>query len=247
MNASANGDTTTLYSPWKLFISAPIPLAMAKADARPCSKLLFGRLLMFAGQDGACYPTLSRISESMCWSERKVSRELAHLVRLGVLKRRQLKYNRSAHCSFVWQDFLAGSLIRPDTGLEVGRPYLPYKRFLSAFVPLPVLQLEKLASGAKLLFGVLALHAADGCHCFPALAQLATEMACSERTVSRWMDELVKHGFIRRFRTDPSCNSTCVFIWNESLRSGLRSDVVVNAFESPLGEYFGVGTFKSGS
>jgi hypothetical protein len=212
------------YSPFRLFVAAPLPWALVGSNLSPCSKVLYSRLALFSGEDGACFPGLATIARSMSWSERKALRQLSKLKSGGFLERWQPGWNRSAHCAFIWQEILAGSLLHPDPSLQVGCRYNPYRRFKCIFVPLPLLSCGSLCSGAKLLFGVLGSHAGGECLCFPSFPALARETATSKRTVSRWMDDLVAHALIRRFREPHHTNSTSIFIWNDMLASGVRRD-----------------------
>jgi len=214
------------YCPYKLLIAAPIPWSLVRLDLRPCAKLLYGRLVTYAGQDGACYPSVPTLGREMGWSERKVSRELAILVGLKLLRRWQPGWNRSAHCAFLWNELLADDLFVSDPCLQVGHPYNPYRRLKCIFIPLPIIASAILSSGAKLLFGVLANHAGEEFYCFPTLRQLCQETACSERTVQRYITQLVDGGFVRRYRIDAYSHTTYRFLWHPALYDGLRSDAV---------------------
>lgn len=57
---------------------------------------------------------------------------------------------------------------------------------------------RSLNHGAKALYALLATFASPERTAFPSIARLADELAVSTRTIARWLDDLTKHGYLRR-------------------------------------------------
>src|SRR5579863_2370923 len=103
--------------------------------------------------------------------------------------------------------------------LEPGQVYIPYKLFVGIFVPSALCRCSDLSEGAKLLFGLLALHSGKDGHCNPSQECLAGELAKSVATIGRWQQELIRACLIRVRRVGSGRSNEFEFRWNPILAS----------------------------
>ena len=102
-----------------------------------------------------------------------------------------------------------------------GKPFLPYRLFISALVPRSLCSRDDLSPGSKLLYGRLALYSGANGRCNPKLETLAADMGVPRTTVKRWLAELVENDLIIRVRGGQGQSASCVFLWHESLSESL--------------------------
>lgn len=67
------------------FVAVPYDV-FTDPSLRPTEKLTVGRLLLFAGKDGRCYPSHETLSRELCLKPRQVRNLLASLKRKGRLQ-----------------------------------------------------------------------------------------------------------------------------------------------------------------
>ena len=106
--------------------------------------------------------------------------------------------------------------------MKPGEPYSPYRLFLCAFVPLPIMAMTDISPGAKLLFGRLALYAGQNTTCFPKLDRLSADLGSSVDSIGRWMAELTAAKLLNRAQKGSGRPAECEFIWHAAL-SGVTS------------------------
>ena len=69
--------------PYKLFLNVMVPDTLLRYKGlSSSSKLCFGQLARFAGQNGACFPSVATVAAAMGLSSRQVERCLAQLEQL---------------------------------------------------------------------------------------------------------------------------------------------------------------------
>lgn len=84
------------FNPYKQFYGLFIPNSIAmQPELLDSHKLLLGRLMQFAGQNGKAYPTVKRLSKELAWDKRKVQRNIKNLKDLGLLNVNRLDPNNS--------------------------------------------------------------------------------------------------------------------------------------------------------
>lgn len=108
---------------------------------------------------------------------------------------------------------------------DAGRPFIPFRQFNGALVPEALLKYTGITRGAKSLYGVLARYAgADGL-CFPRQRRLAVDLAASERSIQRWVSELVAAGLLARARRGRGNRANSyLFLWQPILGTQLLLD-----------------------
>ena len=75
----------------------------------------------------------------------------------------------------------------------------PYRQFIGVVIlPNCILQLEGLSQGAKLAWGRLAQYAGESGDAYPSLKTLGEELGVKEAQARRYVEELVKAGFLER-------------------------------------------------
>lgn len=80
------------FNPYKQFYGLFIPNSIAMQPALLDShKLLLGRLMQFAGQNGKAYPTIKRLAIELAWKPQKVQRNIKNLKDLGLLNVNRLE------------------------------------------------------------------------------------------------------------------------------------------------------------
>jgi hypothetical protein len=78
------------FNPHRLFrtINIPEPVFLCQ-ELSMASKMIYGRLYRYAGEDGVCYPAVSTIAKEVGVADRQVQRSLLQLETLGFLRRCQ--------------------------------------------------------------------------------------------------------------------------------------------------------------
>jgi hypothetical protein len=96
------------YSPYRVFLSAPIPLAvMAMPNLSPGAKLLFARLALYAGRNTKCYPSLDRLARDLGTSTDAIGRWLKELTDPKFIHRARKGPGKTAECEFLWHASLS--------------------------------------------------------------------------------------------------------------------------------------------
>lgn len=103
-----------------------------------------------------------------------------------------------------------------------GEEFSPYRRFYIAPVPRSLLADQRLSQGAKLLWGVLAMHHGEEAKYNIGITQLAAELGVSTDSVGRWMKELVIFPLIKRTRRS-GLPWRYVFVWHRVLEESLQN------------------------
>lgn len=109
--------------------------------------------------------------------------------------------------------------------MKPGEPYSPYRLFLCAFVPLPIMGMPDLSAGAKLLFGRLALYAGQNTKCYPGLSRLATDLGASVDSIGRWLAELQNAKLLNRAQKGAGKTAECEFTWHSALSAAASAEV----------------------
>lgn len=94
------------FNPWKRFRFLPVPEAMARYKGLPPgAKLVFGRLLRYAGRDSLCWPSVPKLAEEVGLGVRQTQKYLTALESQGFIRReRQFRdgAQTSNHFTFLW-------------------------------------------------------------------------------------------------------------------------------------------------
>ncbi|MEO7651047.1 MAG: helix-turn-helix domain-containing protein [Bryobacteraceae bacterium] len=99
-----------VYCPYKLFRNVMVPDTLLRFKGlSPSSKLCFGQLARYAGENGACFPSVATIATSMGLSGRQVERCLTQLESQRFIQR-IARRNTSNWFQFLWHPVLQGSL-----------------------------------------------------------------------------------------------------------------------------------------
>ena len=76
------------FNPFGLFLGIWIPEALLRAAGiSPGAKLIYGRLMRYAGPDGNCYPAVPTLASEVAISVRQTQKYLAELERCGLIRR----------------------------------------------------------------------------------------------------------------------------------------------------------------
>lgn len=115
--------------------------------------------------------------------------------------------------------------------LSPGDAFNPYRLFNGPVIPYAVLGMAGISDGAKLLYGVLAMNMAGKGECAVFRRTLAEQLATSEPTIGRWLNELTKAGLIQTRKQGPNAAAKYRYQWREELRTCLRKDTSVEVLE----------------
>lgn len=101
---------------------------------------------------------------------------------------------------------------------SIGETYIPFRRFKGCLIPESLLSGTTVSHRAAVLFGVLARFSGKDGLCFPGQIRLAGIFGVTERTVQRWLRELVSAGFIRTTRRGLGTRTNAYnFVWHHLL------------------------------
>ena len=103
------------------------------------------------------------------------------------------------------------------TGDErVGDIVIPYKKFISSWIPDPVMASD-LTAGAKLCYGVLARHAGEDGNCYPSMERIGRCIGVTDRTAKKYVAELAAKGYIFiESRKKEHASNRYHFIWHQT-------------------------------
>lgn len=77
-------------NPYKLFHGSFIPnWLLSRSEVSANAKLLYARLGQFAGQDGACYPGIDRLSQELGFSISTIKRALTELEKSNLIEHKR--------------------------------------------------------------------------------------------------------------------------------------------------------------
>lgn len=100
------GKQVQFFNPRKLFYGAFIPNAILKyPKLTPSAKLLYARLIQFAGTNNYCFPSYSTLSQELSLSKRQIIRLIKELEREGFIYIERVtneKENTSNRFWFIW-------------------------------------------------------------------------------------------------------------------------------------------------
>jgi hypothetical protein len=75
------------YNPWRLFVGCFIPNAIARCTVlSSTSKIVFGKLCQYAGQNGQAYPSYKTLATDVGVERRQAIRAVKELVDFGLIK-----------------------------------------------------------------------------------------------------------------------------------------------------------------
>jgi hypothetical protein len=106
----ANGE---LYNPWRVFVGSFIPNAILRCrELSSTSKLVFGRLCQYAGENGQSYPTYRTLGHEVGIDRRQAIRAVKELEKFGLIQpcgRFRLDGGSTSNIYiFLWHRILAG-------------------------------------------------------------------------------------------------------------------------------------------
>lgn len=115
--------------------------------------------------------------------------------------------------------------------LKTGDTFNPYRLFNGPVIPYAVLGMSGISDGAKLLYGVLAMNMGGKGECAVFRRKLAVQLATSESSIGRWLNELAKAGLIQSRKQGPNAAAKYRYQWREELRTCLKKDVSAEVLE----------------
>jgi hypothetical protein len=112
----------------------------------------------------------------------------------------------------------------PDPKPEVGRPFIPWRKFRSIVViPVAIFLNKDLSHAAKLMYGRLLYYAGKDGKCYPLVGTLAKELGITRRQARSCLRELEQAEFIKRnYRVGTS--SFYTFLWHKSFEASEEND-----------------------
>ena len=118
--------TGEIYNPWRVFVGSFIPNAVLRCSyLSPTSKLIFGRLCQYAGENGQSYPTYSTLGHEVGIERRQAIRAVKELENFGLI--RAIGRSRSDGGStsniyvFLWHGIFSGEdSLHPDVSNDTG-------------------------------------------------------------------------------------------------------------------------------
>lgn len=198
------------FRPFNRFVGIIIPKTLASnGDLKHGSKLTFGKLARYNGNNGQCNPSLGTIAEDLDVTKRSASRYKKELVEKGYIKVGSKNDGDSFSTnsySFIWVEDLADSLknengsedswdvkensegFDPDDFKE-GEEYSPYKKFNGPFIPEPILK-EDVSQGAKLCYGHLNRTLGKEGDSLPSINEIAEALGVSKGSAVGYVKEL---------------------------------------------------------
>jgi hypothetical protein len=97
------------YSPYKAFSCVPVPVSLLRCrNISDSAKLLFGRLMLYAGENMACNPRNETLANEFGVDVATVKRWLQELVKEKFIRRERT--GRAAKCRFLWRVDLEASI-----------------------------------------------------------------------------------------------------------------------------------------
>jgi len=98
------------FNPHRLFYGVFIPEALVRCrDLSPGAKLAYGRLVRYAGQDGACYPRQETLANELGVSDRQVRTYIQELIRYGLLRTIRTGLQAPNNYIFLWHAVFSGT------------------------------------------------------------------------------------------------------------------------------------------
>ena len=92
------------FNPFTLFDGALVPSEILRSpDLLPSEKLVFARLMQFAGGNGKAWPSVERIAQEVALSVAQARRSISALESKGLI-RRVARSGRSNEFEFLWHD-----------------------------------------------------------------------------------------------------------------------------------------------
>lgn len=80
--------TGEIFNPYGLLQGAYVPnVILRNPDLSQSAKLLYARLLQFAGRNGTCYPAIETLADEIAISKRQIIKVLQELENKGFIKR----------------------------------------------------------------------------------------------------------------------------------------------------------------
>lgn len=91
------------FNPWREACGFFAPDAvMRQRDLKPSAKLLYERLVRYAGRNGHCYPSQAKLADDLGVTDRQIRNDLAVLYKAGLLAHRNRDKRRSNTYEFLW-------------------------------------------------------------------------------------------------------------------------------------------------
>lgn len=111
-----------VYNPWRVFVGVFIPNAIVRSiELSSTSKLVFGRLCQYAGENGQSYPAYSTIGHEVGIARRQAIRAVKELERFGLIRavgRHRADGGISSNIYvFLWHELLNGDRSIPPSDI----------------------------------------------------------------------------------------------------------------------------------
>jgi hypothetical protein len=125
--------TGEIYNPWRVFVGSFIPNAVLRCrELSSTSKLVFGRLCQYAGENGQSYPTYRTLGHEVGIDRRQAIRAVKELEKFGLIQpcgRLRLDGGSTSNIYiFLWHRILAGESspsVKNDAGGECHKCHPP--------------------------------------------------------------------------------------------------------------------------
>ena len=218
------------FNPSRHFCSVFVPNVIGEnRELTFTAKLVYGRLVQFAGRDGRCFPKYRTIAASLAMSEPTAINAVAQLIELGFLEKQKSPGRSGANLYyFLWHpSFDDAVLIKgeasPNEHLpEQGQRFNPFGLFCGASVPNVICENWKLTPAAKLVYGRLAQFAGKDGRCFPKYETIAVSCGMSKRAAINAVAQLVKLGFLEKQQSPGRTRTNFYhFLWHSSFNDAL--------------------------
>lgn len=102
-------------NPWRLFRGSIIPEWLeVRTDVGPAAKLVYARLMRYAGRCGVAWPTLETLAESMGISRRTVCYALDELRSAGLIETKKVRFGGGSEYRFLSNPWMAHDVRHED-------------------------------------------------------------------------------------------------------------------------------------
>ena len=99
------------FNPYGLLLNASTPISLCSHPGlTQGAKLLYGRLALYAGRNGRCFPSLDSLATDMAVDLATVKRWLKELTDARLISRQRGGQGRPSECIFLWNGLLSASL-----------------------------------------------------------------------------------------------------------------------------------------
>jgi DNA-binding transcriptional MocR family regulator len=122
-------ETGEVFTPWKQFLGSLVPEWLERRqEVHPIGKLLYGRLMRYAGQDGKAFPRQATLASDIGVTTSTVQKHLKKLKDLGLIRVRQRGLNGPNEYFFLTHPWNLGLMDRKRSAPEPVEEPVPQAR-----------------------------------------------------------------------------------------------------------------------